>query len=89
MHLYHFVALLGTSIETDWPSLTGRDDNGIKKESRNGVRMSFWRLLFSRKSANNEKQILDRKEAFEEKDCGNTGSSSRGGFCRVRHLHME
>ena len=89
MHLYHFVALLGTSTETDWPSLTGKDDNGIKKESRNASCIWFWRLLFSCKSATNIKQILDRKEAFDEKDCGNTGSSSGGGLCRVRHSQME
>jgi hypothetical protein len=44
-----FVAILGTSPETDWPALTGRDENCVGRESRKNGRIWFWNLLFLRK----------------------------------------
>ena len=84
-----FVAIFGTSPETDWPALTGRDDNGVGRESRKKDRIWFWNLLFLRKTATTIKQTLDRKEDFDEKTSGNTGSSSGSSSCRTQHSQLE
>jgi len=89
MHPSQFVAIFGTSPETDWPALTGRDDNSIGRESRKNGHIWFWNLLFLSKTATNIKRTLDRKEVFDEKTSGNTGSSAGSGGCRVRHSQME
>jgi hypothetical protein len=85
MHPSQFVAIFGSSPETGWPALTGRDDNSIRRESRNNGRKWFWNLLFLRNPATNIKRTLGRKEVFNEKARGNTWSSSGSGNCRARH----
>ena len=89
MDPHHFVAIFGTSSETDWPVLTGRDDNSVERESRKNGHIWFWNLLFQRKTATNIKRTLDRKEVFDEKTSGNTGSSSGSDSCRARYSQME
>jgi len=90
MHPYHFVALLGTSPETGWPVLTGRDNNkSMKRESCRNCYIQFRNLLFLQKPATNIKQVLDRKEVSDGKTRDNTWSSSLSGSCRAGNLQME
>lgn len=89
MHPSQFVALLGSSPETGWPALTGRDDNSIGRESRNNGRIWFWNLLFLRKPKTTGKRTFNRKEVFDEKDCSDIGRSFGGGSCRTRYSQME
>ena len=89
MHPSQFVAIFGTSPDTGWPALTGRDDNSIRRESRNNGRIWFWSLLFSRKPATNIKRTLDRKEVFNEKSSRNTGISLGSSNRRVGHSQVE
>jgi len=90
MHPSQFVALLGTSPETGWPALTGRDNNNtIKRESRRNGHLWFWNMLILHKSTTNTKRTLNRKEVFNEKVRSNTWSSSGNGSCRAQHSQME
>jgi len=89
MDPYHFVAILGSSPETGWLALTGRDNNTVKRESRNNDHIWFWNLLFLRKPAANIKRTLDRKEVSDEKTSSYTGSSAWSSSCRARHSQME
>jgi len=84
-----FVSILGTSPEKDWPALTGRDNNSVRRESLNNGRVWFWNLLFLRKTTTNNKQNLDWKEVSNEKSSDNAGSSSGSSGCRARHSQME
>jgi hypothetical protein len=90
MHPYHFVALLGTSPETGWPVLTGRDNNKtMKRESCRNCHIRFRNLLLLHKPATDIKQALDRKEVFNEKTRDNAWSSSWSDSCRAGHSQME
>ena len=89
MHPSQFVAIFGNNPETDWPALTGKDDNSIRRESRNNGHTWFWKMLIFRKPNINVKRTLSNKEVFDEKARSKTWSSSGSGNCRARHSQME
>ena len=90
MHPYHFVALRGTSPETAWYVLTGRDNNKtMKRESCRNCHIRFRDLLLLHKPVTDIKQAFNRKEVVHEEVRSNTWSSSGSGVCRVRYSQME